>query len=156
MPTAFGECDIARRVRAIAAWKPGRQRRSRQGAAWAVCLLLGLFLAGGPHDLCRAQDILLAYQREDGGAEGFVQAVEQCAAETGAALEAEEIWCAGRWSQGRLPWTGQREEYLLVQGADGSWYALELAWDAKRVSFRGSAPRPLAETPDLAGCTRLV
>ena len=76
--------------------------------------------------------------------------------ETGAALEAEEIWCASRWSKGWLPWTGQKEEYLLVQGADGSWYAVGLAWDAKRVSFHGSDPQRLAEVPDLAGCTRLV
>ena len=156
VPTAFGECDIARRVRAIAAWRPGQQNRNRQAAAWAACLLLGLFLAGGPHDLCRAQDILLAYQREDGGTEAFVQAVEQCVEETGAALEAEEIWCASRWSKGWLPWTGQKEEYLLVQGADGSWYAVGLAWDAKRVSFHGSDPQQLAEAPELAGCIRLV
>ena len=82
--------------------------------------------------------------------------MEQCVEETGAALEAEEIWCACRWSKGWLPWTGQKEEYLLVQGADGSWYAVGLAWDAKRVSFHGSDPQRLAGVPDLAGRTRLV
>lgn len=156
VPTAFGECDIARRVRAIAAWKPSCRSRNRQAASWAVCLLLGLFLVGGPHDLCRSQDILLAYQREGGGTQAFVQAVERSVEETGSALEAEEIWCARRWSQGRLPWTGQEEEYLLVQGADGSWYAMGLSWDAKRVSFRGTGLQRLAEAPDLTGCTRLV
>ena len=82
--------------------------------------------------------------------------MERSAEEKGSALEAEEIWCASRWSQGRLPWTGQKEEYLLVQDADGSWYAIGLAWDVKRVSFWGTEPQRLEEAPDLAGCTRLV
>ena len=67
MPLAFGECDAALRVRAVADWKP----RSMAFAVltWALTVCVILFFYGGQRTTQPARDLELAFEREYGSVE---------------------------------------------------------------------------------------
>lgn len=154
-PLAFGECDGALRVKAIANWTPKR---------WWVYIpatLLALVLAqflwmGGHYKLPPPQDMPLAWERETGSADNFAldlgremgqkihHARDELAPGDPRVLDVREVWEGPEES----PW-----QILWVLDGEGNWYRTESAWWGMSSGWAGVRSAEPMDAPDLSDST---
>lgn len=150
-PLTFGECDAALRVKRLVKWKKRHWLVSLP--LWVVVFALALFLDGGHMKLQPAEDMLLAWEREKGGVEAFVQDLTDEMMESMSwdheqgGLQIAEIWEAPECNSRSVLW---------VRDAMDCWYRVAYVWWAMDSDWIGVMRVYEYEAPDLSLCHQLI
>lgn len=154
-PLAFGESDSALRIKRLVTWKKGRWYWRLLG--WCITVGLTLFLHGGHVKMQDPQDMLLAWERDTGSVEYFVQALERemssdlAIKEENPGAVGPEVDITGIWSApADYPRTA-----LWVQTEGDVWYRVLYGWWGGDAHLLGCSCSELEQSPDLTGCGRL-
>ncbi len=157
-PLAFGECDAQLRVREAVEYRPGGWKdTARTLAAGVFTLALILFFLGGPSELDRFEDALLAKEQSGEERSDYVHRL----AEQAGVWEVEDASVLQAWY-----WTERREwvlvrigspigHHMAVQMENGRWWTIEL-YGGGCDNFYGRNGRPLDQSPVLSGCARVI
>jgi len=160
VPLAFGESDAAIRVKAAAKWKPRHILLTI--LSWCVAVLLMLFLYGGERIPYPAADLKLAYEREYGSMEQFVEDLnlsmaqaldlQPVAVETNCPdLGIVQVWEAPDALRSEVELAA-----LWVQTEDGTWYHAPYGWWGQGTNTFFVISAKVCEAPDLTDAFRLV
>lgn len=180
VPLAFGECDTARRVKAAVGWKP---RNILLGVVtWCAAAGMILFFFGGSRTPYPTQDLVLAYEREYGSMESFVEELNYelakeldlierygVAATPAPDLGITQVWEAPDWTYQTKLHAGFSAEKgvqyktitsthaaLWVQTGDGQWYYTAYGWWGEGTNTFGLLRVEECAPPDLTGAYRVV